>query len=267
MCELLGIAATAPVTARFSLQRLARHGRAAGDPIDGWGVVLHDGRDARCYREPEPARCSAWLRFVERHQSPARILISHIRLATAGSVSLRNTHPFVRELGGRMHSFAHNGRLPGVEDLTGTNDTGFRPVGESDSERAFCLLLGRLARLWRDAAPDARERLAEVARFAADLRTLGPANFLYSDGEYLFAHGHRRHQRNGRIEPPGLWHLSCSCADLGTAARHAGVTLVAEDAPQHVDVFASVKLSRAPWRPLEEGEVMMVPGVPPRSTA
>ncbi|MGC8476941.1 MAG: class II glutamine amidotransferase [Acetobacteraceae bacterium] len=40
MCELLGIAASAPVSARFSLRRLARRGRRAGEPIDGWGVVL-----------------------------------------------------------------------------------------------------------------------------------------------------------------------------------------------------------------------------------
>ncbi len=260
MCELLGIAAAAPVTARFSLQRLARHGKAAGDPIDGWGVVLHEGRDVRCYREPEPAQRSAWLRFVERHQAPASILISHIRLATAGTVALRNTHPFVRELGGRMHSFAHNGGLPGVEALTGAGETHFRPVGESDSERAFCALLDRLAGLWRDGTPGAHARLAEVERFAADLRALGPANFLYSDGEYLFAHGHRRHQGNGRIEPPGLWHLSCPCADHGMAVRQAGVTFVGGETPHHVDVFASVRLTHAPWRPLAEGEVVMLPG-------
>jgi glutamine amidotransferase len=259
MCELLGISAAAPVSARFSLRRLARRGRTAGEPIDGWGVVLHDGGDVRCYREPEPAGKSAWLRFVERHQPPARILISHIRLATAGTVSLRNTHPFVRELGGRMHSFAHNGRLPGIEALTAGRETCFRPVGESDSERAFCALLGRLAALWRSAAPSAEARLAEVRRFAADLRGLGPANFLYSDGEHLFAHGHRRHQLSGRIESPGLWHLACSCTDAGMAVRHAGVALAADAAPQHVDVFASVPLSRAPWRPLAEGDVVMAP--------
>lgn len=144
MCELLGIAASVPVSALFSLRRLARHGRTAGERIDGWGVVLHDDSDVRRYREPEPAGISAWLRFVEPHQPLARIVISHIRLAT-GTVSRRNTHPFVRELGGRLRSFAHNRRLPGIEG------------------------------------------------FAAVLRGLGPATFLDSDGEYLFAHGHCRH--------------------------------------------------------------------------
>ena len=262
MCELLGIAASAPVSARFSLRRLARHGRTEGGPIDGWGVVLHDGGDVRCYREPEPAGNSAWLRFVERHQAPARIVISHIRMATAGTVSLRNTHPFVRELGGRMHTFAHNGRLSGIAALAGDAAGWFRPVGESDSERAFCALLARLAPLWRDAVPPAAARLAALRCFAADLGTLGPANFLYSDGEFLFAHGHRRHQPDGRIAPPGLWQLSCACVDSGMAVRRAGVALATEAAPRHVDVFASVPLSRAAWRPLAEGEVVMAPAGP-----
>ena len=259
MCELLGIASATPVSARFSLRRLARHARTPGQPIDGWGVVLHDGSDVRCYREPEPAGKSAWLRFIEHHQPPTRLLISHIRLATAGAVSLPNTHPFVRELGGRMHSFAHNGRLDGIAALFDATNRCFHPVGQSDSELAFCVLLARLRPLWRDGTPAPAIRRAEVARFAADLRALGPSNFLYSDGELLFAHGNRRHQRNGRVEPPGLWHLACACADAGMALRHAGVALAADGAAHHVDVFASLPLSRAPWRPLAEGELVMVP--------
>jgi hypothetical protein len=36
-----------------------------------------------------------------------------------------------------------------------------------------------------------------LATFAADLRALGPANFLYSDGDALFVHSDKRLQRNG----------------------------------------------------------------------
>lgn len=49
--------------------------------------------------------------------------------------------------------------------------------------------------------------MAIVTRFAADMRALGPANFLYADSDVLFAHGHRRIQAGGEIAPPGLWHL------------------------------------------------------------
>jgi predicted glutamine amidotransferase len=259
MCELLGIASPAPVNARFSLERLASHARQPGEPIDGWGVALFDGPDLRLYREPEPAGKSAFLHFLEEHQPPARLIISHIRLATAGSVALRNTHPFVRELGGRMQAFAHNGRLDGITAEPLAED-GARPVGDSDSEYAFCLLLERLRPLWRGGrVPALAEREAVVGEFAAFLRGFGPANFLYSDGEALFAHGHRRRQKSGETAPPGLWHLTCTCADA-EAMREAGVGVAARAVPERVDVFASVPLSSGPWRPLAEGELVVVGG-------
>jgi glutamine amidotransferase len=88
-----------------------------------------------------------------------------------------------------------------------------RPVGQTDSEHAFCALLERLLPLWQDGrVPPLDTRVALLAEFASDLRALGPANFLYADGDALFAHGNRRIQPAlGRIEPPGLWLLSRHC--------------------------------------------------------
>lgn len=258
MCELLGIVSPQPVNARFSLERLAGHAREPGEPVDGWGVALFDGPDVRLYREPEPAGKSAFLHFLEDHLPPSRLLISHIRLATAGEVTLRNTHPFARELGGRMHVFAHNGRLDGIRDVRVTQGCA-RPVGDSDSEYAFCLLLERLAPLWREGPPPLAERRRAIAAFAAFLRGFGPANFLYADGEALFAHGHRRRQRSGEVAPPGLWHLSCTCADAEAAMRQAGVAVTPREVPERVEVFASVPLAEGLWRPLAEGELMVIP--------
>ncbi|MDP2370573.1 hypothetical protein [Rhodoferax sp.] len=54
-----------------------------------------------------------------------------------------------------------------------------------------------------------------VAQFAADLRPLGPANFLYADAEVLFAHGNRCiHPVSGWIEPPGLFRLAQSSSTV-----------------------------------------------------
>lgn len=64
----------------------------------------------------------------------------------------------------------------------------------------------RLADLWlgRDTPPSLAERYEVVRRFAAEIGPLGPANFLYADGEALFAHGNKRTQeKTGKIEPPG----------------------------------------------------------------
>ncbi len=65
-------------------------------------------------------------------------MISHIRKATQGRVALENCHPFVRELWGRYWVFAHNGDLKALAPrLHGS----FRPVGTTDSERAFCWIM------------------------------------------------------------------------------------------------------------------------------
>jgi len=59
-------------------------------------------------------------------------------------------------------------------------------------------------------AIDARQQV--VAAFAPELHELGPANFLYTDGDALFAHGHKRTQEDGSVRPPGLHVLCQSCA-------------------------------------------------------
>jgi predicted glutamine amidotransferase len=176
---------------------------------DGWGVAFYAGYDVALFREPAPAAHSPLVQHLEDQGPRTHLAISHIRHATRGAVTLANTQPFVRELGGQTHVFAHNGHLPGIWDKPGFTLGTDRPVGETDSEQACCVLLGRMRGLWRDGIlPPLSDRLALLERFAAELRTMGPANFLYADGDVLFAHGHRRIQRaTGKVEPPGLWML------------------------------------------------------------
>jgi predicted glutamine amidotransferase len=128
MCELLCLSSRRPTRTTFSLRHFATHGAANTRNIDGWGVAFHDGRDARLYKEPEPARNSPLLGFIERHLHPTRLLISHIRRATVGGNSLANTQPFVRELGGHVHLFAHNGDFDGIEALFARSVHRFHPV-------------------------------------------------------------------------------------------------------------------------------------------
>ncbi len=109
----------------------------------------------------------------------------------------RNSQSFARVLGTRWHSFAHNGDLPGIEAQPTLMPSAIRPAGETDSEQAFCALLERLQALWATKqAPTLVARLKLIECFAADLRRLGPANFIYSDGDALFAHADRRRPHN-----------------------------------------------------------------------
>lgn len=68
-------------------------------------------------------------------------------------VAAANTQPFVPEPAGPMRAFAHNGRLTGIEQQHAGEWRRFRPIGDADSEIAFCLLLERPAP--RDAWPAA----------------------------------------------------------------------------------------------------------------
>ena len=258
MCELFCLSSRLPTRTTFSLRTFANHGAPGATPIDGWGLALYDGADVRLYKEPEPAGDSAWLGFVEGRRLASRLLLSHIRHATMGDISFANTQPFVRELGGRRHVFAHNGALQTIANRART-PLRFRPVGATDSELAFCLLLERLAPLWAGSSlPDLSDRLDIVTRFAADMRKLGPANFLYADSDALFAHSHRRMQADRTIAAPGLWLRQRECACDPDGLPQAGVKVEDGHDGQKLVLLASVPLGADGWRPLAEGEVIVV---------
>ncbi|HHB12777.1 MAG TPA: class II glutamine amidotransferase [Chromatiales bacterium] len=260
MCELFGMSARFPATATLSMEELARHGGQTGQHRDGWGVAFFSGPDVHCVREPCPAAESPALRFMMSHAYRSRLVMAHIRLATAGERALRNTQPFLRELGGRMHVFAHNGDLPGIEARWKLHGT-YCPVGETDSEYAFCVLLERMGGLWRchGGVPPLSERLAVVAGFASELRELGPANFLYSDSDALFCHGDRRlHSGESVFRPPGLHLLERRCRTGGSRLRMAALSVASLAEHQRVALVASVPLSDEPWAPMEAGELLVL---------
>lgn len=256
MCELFAMSSRIPTAINLAMRTLAARGATGGHLADGWGVARYDRNDVRLLREPEPAAESDWLALASSRDVRSPIVIAHIRHATQGEVSLANTQPFVRELAGRIHTFAHNGMLPGVDGKLIGKGHRFQPIGSTDSEVAFCILLEKLAPVWANEAPTVASRTAIVSDFAAQMRELGPANFVYSDGELLIAHGHRRTQANGGIEPPGLTMLTRRCAVDPDALTSAGVVI--EQTAQVLTLFASVPLSNEPWRPLHEGEIVVV---------
>ena len=247
-----------PTTVGFSLETLARRGGHDGPHKDGWGVAYFEDNDVFLLRESSPAAESDLVRFMEKNGPPSNLVLSHIRLATQGAPALRNTQPFQRELAGRAHVFAHNGNMPGIEDKCHLNSHRFTPVGDTDSELAFCDLMHRLGPLWDRAdgkPPSVDARLEVVADFAASLRDLGSFNFVYSDGDTLFVHSHRRKQADGEERPPGLHLLVRSSNEQAVDLTQSGVMLA--PLAQELVLIASVPLTDdEPWEPLEEGEVV-----------
>jgi glutamine amidotransferase len=257
MCELLGLSSNEPATVSVSLPKLAEHGRISGTYNDGWGVGYYEGPDVRLMKDSTAVGESEWIQFIADHNLKSQLVIAHTRKATRGARSYPNAQPFQRELAGRAHLFAHNGDLPGIFESSAFRTDRFNPIGQTDSEIAFCVLLDQMAAVWTvpGATPALRDRFQIVSWFAGKLRKLGPANFLYSDGDVLFAHGHRRkHADTGKVEAPGLMSVQRQCQQEPIGSAASGLSIRGEN--QRLTLFASVPLTDEIWTPLAEGELV-----------
>jgi predicted glutamine amidotransferase len=195
MCELFAMNASEAVDVKRYLTTLKPRGGELAPHADGWGVAYYEGRAARIFKDPAPAAESSFLTLLARQKLQSSAVIAHIRKANPSKFGRRtaNTHPFERELNGRAWVFAHNGKLPGLTDFGMRPDSYFKPLGDTDSEFAFCMIMDSLARATRFDDQHSTQKLARIIRAeAAALSEFGEFNFLLSDGESLFAHAHTR---------------------------------------------------------------------------
>jgi len=186
MCELLGMECNVPTDIVFSFTALSMRGGRTAPHSDGWGLALYHGRFARLLLEPAPACDSSLARHVRDNPIPTLLAVAHVRKRTVGAAGIENTHPFKRVLWGRDWIFAHNGTLPAVRARP---LRAFTPVGDTDSEHAFCWMLGELNAAFPTGYPADRpeELWACVARLGGQLGAEGTCNFLLADGQHLFA--------------------------------------------------------------------------------
>ena len=260
MCELFAASSKYPTRVNFSLEEFANHGAPEGPNRDGWGLAFYEDGDAQIFREAGPAASSEWMYFLRHHQHQSRCVISHIRKATQGIRALRNTQPFSHQLHGFRHVFCHNGKLVDIGNkITGSR---YDPIGETDSEYAFCFLMTQVEKLWLTGKPKLAERVELVKSVFDRLAELGPANFLYCDGEYLYAYANRRTQTNGRVETPGMHYLRRDCEFDKEAQPLAGLELTEFEANprQTVVLFASVPLSSEQWIPVKANQLIVASG-------
>jgi len=182
MCQLLGMNANTPTDVMFSFAGLATR---ADEHKDGFGIAFFEGCGLRHFVDHHSARHSALAELVKRYPIKSENVIAHIRKATQGAVSLENTHPFQRELWGRYWVFAHNGNLV---DFHPRLHAAFKPVGQTDSERAFCWLMQELSKA-HASVPSIKELSHTLAELMPQLSRHGTFNMLLSNGEALWAHG------------------------------------------------------------------------------
>ena len=137
MCELFAMSSRLPADIAFSLEAFSRHGGLEGPHKDGWGIAHFVDHDVQLVKEPLPASDSACVRFIHDNPFTATLVVSHIRKATRGAVALKNCQPFTRELGGRMHVFAHNGHLDHTGLARHRAGGSFRP-SVNTSRQSWC---------------------------------------------------------------------------------------------------------------------------------
>lgn len=185
MCQLLGMSCNVPTDICFSFTGFRARGGGTDVHRDGWGIAFFEGRGVRLFLDPSPSCESQVAELVRRYPIHSLNVVAHIRKATQGAIGLENTHPFIRELWGRYWIFAHNGNLEGYAPRL---DGNFLPVGQTDSERAFCHLLQTMRQHFPAGEPARAELHAVIEEFAARTRPYGTFNFLLSNGDCLFAH-------------------------------------------------------------------------------
>jgi glutamine amidotransferase len=143
----------------------------------------------RHFVDHQAAIASPIAELIKRYPIKSTNVIAHIRKATQGQVALENCHPFVREMWGRYWVFAHNGDL---KDFAPALHGPFRPVGNTDSELAFCWLMQSLRDEFGDgssgSAPSLQQLRDALARLVPQVAAHGTFNMMLSDGTALFTH-------------------------------------------------------------------------------
>ena len=143
---------------------------------DGTGVGYFDGRGRPVVSKQPIAAFEDQAFAREAKEVESRTFVAHVRYASTGGLSERNTHPFEQD----DRLFAHNGVIEGLDRLEHELGDDMSLVqGDTDSERFFALIT-REARRTGDVA----EGITAAARWVAENLPLFAINLvLISAGE------------------------------------------------------------------------------------
>lgn len=185
MCQLLGMNCATPTDITFSFRGFSQRAGITSDHSDGFGIAFFEDKACRLFVDNQSAVESPIADLVRNYPIKSRNVIAHIRKATQGKITLENSHPFIRELWGRQWIFAHNGDLHGFAPrLSGK----FTPVGNTDSELAFCYLLDHLVLKFGYIEPSLSEIFSVLEEISPHVAEHGTFNFCLSNGQALFSY-------------------------------------------------------------------------------
>lgn len=185
MCQLLGMNCATPTDITFSFRGFSQRAGITSDHCDGFGIAFFEDKACRLFADNQSAVESPIAELIRNYPIKSRNVIAHIRKATQGKINLENAHPFSRELWGRQWIFAHNGDLHDFHpELAGR----FTPVGNTDSERAFCYLLEQLVKRFGYTEPSLDQVFDVLLEVSPQIAEHGTFNFCLSNGQALFAY-------------------------------------------------------------------------------
>ncbi|QLE55783.1 class II glutamine amidotransferase [Nostoc sp. TCL26-01] len=247
MCQLLGMNCNVPTDICFSFEGFSARGGRTDHHSDGWGIAFFEGNGCRIFLDDKPSIDSPIADFVRCYPIHSTHVIAHIRKATQGEVALENCHPFRRELWGRYWVFAHNGNLP---DFQHKSQGFYQAVGNTDSEKAFCLMLETLRQNFPDGKPSLARLYPVLQKVTAQLASIGVFNYLLSDGEHFFTHCSTNLNYIVRQAPFAAAHL----IDQDMTVDFRELTTPRD----RVAVIATTPLTdNEVWTPIQPGELLV----------
>lgn len=261
MCRLFALRASHATRVRGSLltaptslrnqsccdSRCERHG-------DGWGIGYYTAGRPQRRRSVHPAEQDPAYEELANAVT-AETVLAHVRRSSVGAVVERNCHPF--QYGHWL--FAHNGTLFGFQEardqVLALIPSELRPAieGDTDSQHAFLVLLGRLRKLGQplDGAVDAPVLARALADTLLVLKELCPGkpgeesqlNFVVTNGPLLAASrwGYTLYRLERRGYDP-------ACPDVPVTRRD----------DYHALAIASEPTTAEAWEALPERSVVCV---------
>jgi len=227
---------------------------------DGWGVGYYPAGEpsASVLKEPAPGPGSIRRELVRAWDHlESSLFVLHVRAAIWGANTDANTQPFVKSWGARDWMIAHAGSLTRALDVT--HGAPFEPIGATDTERVFCVLLERLASQgWRSLADS---NLRDMSEWFGELNALGTLDLVLCDGRDLLIYADRHTEPTlhlGELVPP-FDRLVIGDRDVqidftsrqGTCERKG---VIASSSP----LQSSGTASGMNWRLLERGEIVII---------
>ena len=232
-----------------------RKGPQKGEHTLGWGLAWYPGDNKAAIVAKDPsARDTQSLRGAMEDWDAFRstVFFCKVRGAASGYTHLE-TQPFSRSFAGQDWLFMHNGDLDktAMTRLHFNKSIFLEPMGRTDSELAFCFLLGKIQDYGARSLADVDHQV--LLSWFLQLDDMGSADMVISDGTTMAAfYGSQSetHLYYARIKPPH--------DERGYESDSASFALNnPRDTFRTALVFCSAPFRQGDWKPMQKGQLII----------